>query len=299
MEKIEQYEIEKQIARDKQLFEYSGIDRVILAEDKKAEIAEERKNRAPFRAMMGIKGLDDCADGFRLGQLIVISGPPKNGKTQWCQTLTKRFTQQEHRCLWFSYELGYEELFEKFPMDTLDFYVPNYMKDGNLKWVEERIVESKKKHDTRIVFIDHLDFLKDDEILRGVDRNLASYVGSIVKRLKRIAVEQNLLIFLMSHIRKNKWTTNDLPSSEELRDTGQTAQLADMVMMVIRKRAERGGEEIYDRNLGVIGVIENRHNGKTKKVDVEFKNGEYVALLSGINEPPILQEEEREVRIWE
>ena len=251
-------------------------ENIVYAEDKRKEIEEKRKLIPPFRAMTNLSTLDDTIEGFRKGQLVVVSGPPKNGKTQICQTFTKHFVDKGIRCLWFSYELSFEEIFEKFPMDKLDFYVPDFMESGNLDWVEKRIKEAVEKYNTEIIFIDNLDFLRDPEILKGVSLNLSSYVGGIVQRVKSIAVKHNIVIFLMSHIRKNKWTTNEVPSSEELRDTGQVAQLADLVMMIIRKRAERGGDEVYAGTEAILGVVENRHNGKTKKIHIALDGKEFV-----------------------
>src|SRR3990167_1507243 len=103
--------IDKKIEREVLLGEYKGKDRVIYAEEKKAEIQIEKANRPPFYAQTGISSLDECTDGFRKGQLIVVSGPPKHGKTALCQTLTKHFIAKEHKVLWLPYELTYEEMF--------------------------------------------------------------------------------------------------------------------------------------------------------------------------------------------
>lgn len=275
--------IEQKARLKESLKTYKGEDRVIVAKDKLANIKQEALFRPPFKAVTGIPLLDECLDGFRLGQLIVISGPPKQGKSYLCQHFTMKFVDQGHQCLWLEYELGYEEFFERFPQhyqEKFDFLIPNYMQSGNLEWVEHRIIEAKEKNpNLKAVFIDHLDFLRDPDILKGVSYNLASYIGGIVQKVKRIAVENEVVIFLMSHIRKNQWTTNDLPSSEELRDTGQTAQLADIVMMIIRKRMPKSSNEIYDTNKAIVGVIENRLNGKTKKASVQLKDGFYVEEL--------------------
>lgn len=267
--------IEEQAKKEVILKEYKGADRVILAQDKHAEILETKKFTPAFRAMTELPSLNECVEGFRKGQLVVLSGPPKQGKSSICQTFTKHFTAQGQKCLWLEYELTYDEFLQKFPMPNLDFYIPNYMETGNLEWVENRIIESIQKFNTEIVFIDHLDFLRDPDVLRGISLNLASYIGGIVQKVKRMAVENNVVIFLMSHIRKNEWTTNKLPSSEELRDSGQTAQLADIVMMIIRQRAGRDSNEIYDSNKAILGVVENRANGKTRKIPVQLINGEF------------------------
>lgn len=263
--------IAQRVQREELLRVYEGSDRVILAEEKKEELKALQASRPVFSAKTMIPMLDDCVDGFRKGQLIIVSGPTKHGKTSLCQTFTKRFTDQGNRTLWFSYELGYEELFEKFPMEKLDFYLPNYLENGNVKWIEDKIIESKMKHNTDIVFIDNLDFLRDPDTLKGIGLNLSSYIGSIVQKIKRIAVEQNVLIFLMSHIRKNNWSGKELPSAEELRDSGQTAQLADIVLMVMREKSTSDNpDEIYNGTNAWIGVMANRHNGRTKRIPVTF-----------------------------
>jgi len=263
--------IEKRVEKELHLKKYTGADRIVLAEDKRKGIEEEAKTRPPFAAMTGISLLDECTDGFRKGQLVILSGPPKNGKTAMCQTFTDNFVKNGLRCLWFSYEVGYEELFKKFPMERLDFYVPNQTATGNLEWIEDKILETKVKYGVDVVFIDHLDFLRDTDVLKGVSVNMSSYIGGIVQRVKRMAVTHNVVIFLMAHIRKNKWTANELPDSEELRDSGQIAQLADFVIMVIRERDEKKADLVYTNN-AILGVMENRHNGKTKKIKMTMAN---------------------------
>src|SRR3990167_10948743 len=72
--------IDKKIKKEVELENCQGKDRIVLAEEKKAEILLERANRPPFMAKTGIPGLDECVDGFRKGQLVIVSGPPKHGK---------------------------------------------------------------------------------------------------------------------------------------------------------------------------------------------------------------------------
>ena len=266
---------EQIIARNLRLREYQGNDRIVLAEDKRKEIIEENKATVPFRGLTGFTFIDEATKGFRKGQLVVLSGPPKNGKTQICQTFTKKFCNDGMKVLWFSYELGYEELFEKFPMTNLDFYVPNYLSSGNMDWVEEKIIETKLKHGLDYVFIDHLDFLRDTSVLtKSVSTNLSSYIGGIVQRIKSIAVKHEVIIFLMCHITKSKWTTNQLPTSEQIRDSGQITQLADIVMMMIRNR-DKGQ---YIENFATLGIMENRKTGKTGKLALKLVDEQFITV---------------------
>ena len=267
--------IDKKIEREVRLKEYIGPDRVVYADDLFQELEEERKRTPPFVAFTGIDTLDQTTEGFRKGQLIVLSGPPKNGKSQLAVTFTTAFWGK-YKCLWFQYELPAHEFLSRFPVNPegkIDFFMPKQNRSNNLEWLEERIVEAKQKNGTDIVIIDHLDFVRDPAILKtlgGGQQNTATYVGSIVQRIKSIAIEQNIVIILLTHIRKTEWTTNELPNSEELRDSGQIAQLADIVLMTIRKRAGKKDDQIYHENMAMVGVMENRHNGKTKKIPIAY-----------------------------
>ena len=268
--------IEQKVKLEAVLKEYKGHDRILYAEDKRKELAELSKQTLPFRAMTSLSTLNECIDGFRKGQLVIISGPPKHGKSQLAVTLTVDFWEK-YRCVWFQYELGYEEFLERFPENPegkIDFYIPNYMESGNLKWVEARVIESKQKFNSEIVFIDLLDYLQDPEVLK-VNINLAAYVTGIIHKLKRLAIDQNVLIFLMTHIRKNQWTKSDVPDAEELKDSAGIAQLADTVLMIIRKRAntKTNFDDFYDGNNALLGVVANRHNGRTKKIPLIYDFG--------------------------
>ena len=275
--------IDKQIEKEVFLKDYAGPDRMIYAEEKRKQLEEEKQNTPAFQADVdGIPTLNWCVDGFRKQQLVIVSGPPKNGKSELCATFTTSFMKQGKRCAWFPFEGMYEELFARFP-DALDFHIPNQMDRGRLEWVEDRIIESKQKYGTEIVFIDNLDFLCDPKIMteiKGIAANYSTYVGSIVQTVKELAVRHNILIFLMSHIAKSKWTNNKLPTAEDLRDTGKTAQLADIVLMIIRRRADGSSNEVYTGNDAIMGVMENRLNGRTKKInlvleDKKFKEVQY------------------------
>lgn len=274
---------QKNLKKVKELADYEGPDRVMLMEERAKEIEEERGRVKTFVAKTSLSTFDATTEGFRPGNLIVLSGPTKNGKSSFCRFLTQKFSQ-DHKVLWFPYEETHEEMVRHYS-GIADFYVPRIMTSGNMDWVEDRIVEAKVKYGTQIVFIDHLDFLRDEKYMRNVGMNMSGYIGGIVQRVKRIAVEQELCIFLMCHIKKNNWHANELPTSEDIRDSGQIPQLADMVLMMKRDIAENS-EEIY-ATTSVLGVIENRFNGKTRKIKLNFEDGEYSeATPEGLTPPP-------------
>jgi hypothetical protein len=78
----------------------------------------------------------------------------------------------------------------------------------------------------------------------------------------------------MCHITKSGWTSNRLPNSDQVRDTGQITQLADMVLMIIRNR-KKG---VYYKNFATLGVMENRKTGKTGMINLKLIDELFVVL---------------------
>ena len=257
--------------------DYNGPDKVVKVSELWKQIEADRLTRPDFSAPTGIPTIDECLKKLKRGHLVVLSGPPKNGKTSLAMTFTKSFVEQGLKCLWFPFEMGHEDILENFKdlfSDTFEFYSPQEMIDKELEWVRSKIIEAKAKYGVDAVFIDHTDFLRDRRLIsKQVNMNTATYVGAIIQGVKVLALEQNVIIVLLHHLTKANWTTNELPTAEDMRDTGQVAQLADYVLMIIRKRASKGSAEIYIENEAVGGVIENRHGGLTKKFLLNMENG--------------------------
>lgn len=277
----DQSEIEKEFRKKEkllQLKEYTGEDKVIYGEDARLLY----KQNVGIAIKSSIPALDDATDGFRLGELVVISGPTKNGKTSFAQTLSVNFVSKIHS-LWFPFEGGYPEFFRKYPSEKMDFYIPQKPKDHSVRWVEDRIIESKQKYPTtQAVFIDNLDFLYDNEATAAAglkNTNFATYVGGIVKKLKEIALEQEVILFLLVHIAKVKWSKQDLPDSSDIRDSSRIAQLADFVLMIMREKKDG----IYT-DKSFLKIAENRYNGKTVKIPLNFNQGLFTESIGEINE---------------
>lgn len=255
-------EIEK-LEKEKDLLSllrsYEGEDRVLPAQ----EIADELSKEPAVNINSGIKDLDDIIGGFRLGQVVVISAATGVGKTTWCQFMTRKLEEQGQHSIWFSYEVGPQEFLEKIP-NTL-FYMPRRLTQNNIHWLETRIVEGIAKYNSRIVFIDHLHYLLDMKKMAEA-KSISLLIGQLMRDLKKMAVEKNILIFIISHIKKID--AGAKPELEDLRDSSFTAQESDAVIML-------GREHLADPNIpGVknmtnttyVIVRKNRRTGKLGSV---------------------------------
>jgi hypothetical protein len=180
-----------------------------------------------IRVKSFIPSLDSAIEDFRDGELIVISGPTKNGKTLLAQTLTANFVKQQYFPLWFSYEVPARQFLSQFP-DLPLIYLPAKLKAHAMKWFEERIEESFIKFHTRIIMIDHLAYLFD----LARTRNPSIEIGQIIRQLKTLAVNGGFIIFLLCHTTKGASEGN--LSYESIRDSSFISQESDSVLMIKR-----------------------------------------------------------------
>ena len=112
------------------------------------------------------------------------------------------------------------------------FYLPSKNQAQDFDWFMNKCMEAFFKYNTRIFFIDHLHFLVD--MARVSNPSLE--IGAIVRRIKRFAVENDFIIFLLAHIKKNE---NDDLSYKDLRDSSFIAQDSDTCIMI--KRTPKNG----------------------------------------------------------
>lgn len=266
----------KNVKEQIRLGEYKGEDRVIPAKELLKEI---KSDTVPISYNTGITGLDDLVGGFRRGQLIVISSATGQGKTTFCQTLTEKFLQDGHKVLWFSYEVGLEEFMEKMPEGGRAYHLPRQLKQNSITWLRERIIEGIAKYNTRIVFFDHLHYLLEMQKMAEA-KSTSLLIGMMLREIKKISIEQNILFFLVSHVRNISLT--EFPQLEHLRDSSFVGQESDMVLMMwrLRDQVDKSLWTYYSR----IAVRKNRRLGKLGEAGLVFDGIRFVE-----GEPPRIE----------
>lgn len=253
-------EIKRKIELEQKLVDYQGDDRIV---DVKEIYEEEKKNQKPVMFSTGIGSVDMHIGGFKEGQLVVITGMPKRGKTTFAKTITKNI-EKKMKILWFSFEEGIYEFYQD--IEPCDFYVPRKMKYKDMNWVEERITESKMKYETNVIFIDHLHYLFN---LSRPSDNVTLLIGDLMRTLKRIAVENKLVIFILAHTRKVD--SNKIPRAEDVRDSALIANECDKMFVVHRDRTDgQIGTSTMSAHTKVVIELD-RQNGKAMGEIVELK----------------------------
>jgi len=242
-----------QIKIEEELLKYDGDDKVISSYDLQKQI-ESGSYPPEVKVMSNIKGLDKLIDGFVGGEIVVLSGLTGNGKSLWLKTLTTKFALQDVNVLWLSYEETPREFLRSFPSLPF-FYIPKRMEPGIIWWVEKRVIEAKLKYNARVVMIDHLHFIIDMAKLKHPSLE----IGTVVRQLKTMAVNYNVVIFLVAH--NTKMAKGEKPSLDSIRDSSFLAQDASIVLTIWR---------VAQHNEARLSVEKSRRTGAFKQI-VKFQ----------------------------
>lgn len=218
------------IKHEMELATYIGPDMIISADEMREHLGKDKRNTFSFPT--GIVGLDELVKNVESGELIALGGPTKHGKTLLAQTLTVNFQRVGIPCLWFTFEVPERQFLAQIDPKAV-FYLPKALKSYDMKWVEDRIIEGKMKKDTRIVFIDNLHHLVDMLNMKNISLDM----GNIIRRLKRLAISENVVIFVLCHSRKpnDDGATPREVSEWDLRDSSFIPQESDSTWMIQRK----------------------------------------------------------------
>jgi replicative DNA helicase len=247
----------------KELKDYNGLDRVLTSFELQDILSHSTEPELRVKAK--IPSLDRYLEGFEGGELIAISGPRKSGKTLLAQTLTINFLPI--KSLWFSYELTMRQFLRAFT-ELPEFVAPLRLEIQDLTWMEKRIKEALLKYGIGVVFIDHLHFLWD----MTKSKNPSLEIGSVVRRLKTMAIEYNLIIFLLCHMKKLSFDKE--PDDSDVRDSSLVSSETDSGIILWRPKGGKDNEATvkipYSRRTGVLDKT-----FKIVKVDGVLKELEY------------------------
>lgn len=246
---------------------YEGDDKVISSEEL-FELVKSAPEKEKFYS--GFSALDAKVEGWQTGESIFLTGITKHGKTSMCMELSVRFEKQNP--LWLSFEERAIDLLRKFYGKTQylpKFFTPKRNEQPTLEWVEKKIIESKAKYGSKVVFIDHIGFISDAE--KGKDDTEASRLERISRAIHSIAVKWDVLIFFMGHLTKVRSDQN--PDIENIKGSSAMAQESDLSILLWRKtRRENGKIEVTNEtNLS----LQANRRGKTGNIEFIYKEGRF------------------------
>ena len=253
-----------------------------------ARIWEVAENYRPLGKPIftGIKEFDDATDGgVRGGELVVITGTQKAGKTVFSLWLTKQIVDSGVPVLYFTYEMNPWYLKEKFAAlgATEEFatFVPIEHSETTDTWIEQRILEAQETQAIKIVFIDHLHYLVPFEQEKAGNSSL--FVGAIARKLKQLAVKTDSIIFLIAHSRR--LNEGERVGVNTIRDTALLGHEADYVFSVERLKRKEKKVKSYEEtmagnqtNYSKVALVANRRTGSEPFKLFSVEQGKFTEL---------------------
>lgn len=233
----------------------------------------------------GFKTLDKAiGGGLRDGNLFVIVGPSGMGKSTVARTVTCNMLDNNITSVWFTFELTIAEMWEKFQemgmKDDAKIYTPERYVTRKLEWLKSKIVEARDVYKCKVAFIDHLGFLVgeyDGKLASGAQSNLANVYAMICRDLKTIALQENMIIVLMWHLKKLDSHKKEADEND-IKDSSGVIQEADLVINVQREKEESKGfisSDVFS-NVSRINMLKSRRTGGMKRFQAIFKDGKLV-----------------------
>lgn len=203
---------------------------------------------------------------------MVIAGEQKSGKTTFCIALTKRFAKQGIPCLWFSVELPLQEFINLYGPNPPLFYLPR-QRGNTVEWIDKKIAEGVKKFGTKIVFIDHLGLVEDEDTWRS--NNAIDIIDSRIKKIRALALKYNVCIVGVSELNKlaiNKGKRSEIKTGD-LRGSARLGYTATLVLAIdrlteIKKEAalqDVETDEVFIRTDMRLHILDSRRSGVKKK----------------------------------
>ncbi len=255
----------------KQLEDYSEGDKVVPIGELREHIKELDKNSVKMYS--GFTELDNALDGFNTGELIVLSGGVKTGKTLMMKTMIDNFFQAGITSVVFSYEESLNYFMDGFENggEDLLFFTPKILKAYDVDWIVDRTKESRQKYGTRLCFIDHGSFIMSPST--GGGQSISLQIGEAVRKLKRMAVEESMVVFLVWHIYKFKVESAEDLDQSLLRDSGMVAAECDTVLMTYRDAKSDG---IVSSNESGVMICVSRRTGQWHRYIATIKKGKYI-----------------------
>ena len=252
---------------NEKLARYDGKDQVVCS----AEIVSQLKDKPlPEPIPTNHKSLDNIIRGFYPGQHIVFSAPPKSGKTSFILDLIDRMKSSNPTFI--AMEQPAEELVSMMlerELEVPHFITPRYNQEETMDWITQRVTESVIKYDTKVVFLDHFGYIKPS----GNFYTLQLQIKDTLHRIKRLAVELDVAIVSIVHIRKINPT--EIPTVDDILDSAGFHQEADTIVMLWREAYIENKETKWSNKV-LCSVQANRRNGDTGSFRMKYENYRFI-----------------------
>jgi replicative DNA helicase len=197
--------------------------------------------------------------GFRPGDLVIVSAPPKTGKTSFTLNMSTALAFQQVPSLFFCLEMRPERLVKKVIQSKyrkedltsedlkrathefagLPLYFGYSFKKQSLEDILNQIREGIKRYDLKLVVFDNLHFL-----IRSVT-NVNEELGQAVQGFKLLAEEMEIPVIAIAQPRKRETKAKDeIMSADDIKYSNAIHADCDQMIILYRKRLASTAKEI-------------------------------------------------------
>ena len=242
----------------------------------------------------GLKGMDDIMGGFMRGEVTIASALTSHGKTAISLFMAVQIALKKIPVYIISLEMSMEQLYGRILMSMSDISPENLRMHG-LTETEIAVAKSLNEDTLRKlpIYIDYiaaarpedirakvklarkrkqcdfliLDYINQLDLGNAHGENLATSLGHAMKRIKDLAVEENIPALVLAQMNREIEKRNDNYKHKlsDLRDSGVLEQAADVVFFINRPELQGNGKgEDGESMVGIgnINILKNR-NGAT------------------------------------
>jgi replicative DNA helicase len=272
------------------LIRYEGSDKVMHFVDYLKERELSGLNNRCFKS--GFKSFDEKLGGIESGEVVVISGRTKNGKTLFAESWINNIleTDEHAAAMILSFEVQAQKLFQKYsnrPDKML--FLPRELKTMDYQWLKDRCLEAKLKFGCQIVLIDHLHFMVD----MNTKQNMSLNIGAFMRVLKKeVANELDMAVILIAH--QSQMDKKESAGIDSIRDSSFVGQEADSIIIVSRRKdltsdeleevdpekvlslPLRNVEDNYSQGLALVTIERTRRTGTYEYKKLFIKRGEFL-----------------------
>lgn len=214
------------------------------------EVEEYNKNWGKIAGLStGLSTVDRMLQGLVPGELTVVAGETSMGKSQLVNTIAMNVAKQGSGVLFITLENSNRQVAAKFARahGNLDMDIM-FQRTSTLNWKDiDKIIAKAIEVNAKLVVVDHLHFFS------RATENVAEDLGRITKEMKKNAIDQQIPILLVSHVkmRQQEKKLEDMMNNNKLRGSSYIAQDADCVLFVARDKEA-------DDNITFVKCTKNR-----------------------------------------
>jgi replicative DNA helicase len=286
---------------------FTAMDDAVIQAIDKAQLAYQ--NGGTLTLSSGVEAWDKIIGGFFAGELSIVAGRPSMGKTTVAMHLLRTIAMSQRNVGFMSLEMSTESLANKEIITEFHRHDPNCTLDvirlrmgkvspqenDMLTHVKENVnqylhrikvsqkssmtlggIKSKakelvRKHDIKILVIDYLQLIGDDQSRKNDNRNLE--IERIANGLKTLSKELSIPIIALAQLNRGvENRTSKIPQLSDLRDSGGLEQAADNITFLYRPEYyEILQDDAGNSTAGLLElVVAKNRNGQTGKASSQI-----------------------------